>query len=180
MLTGEPPHMGNSAQQIIMKIVTDTARPVTELRKSVPPNVAAAVAQALEKLPTDRFDSAKAFADALANPTSTTTTAAAAATLRPGWNGWVRDWRSGVAVRAIAGLTFVATRSHPSAQADPLGSATLRFTVAGPEDSTILSQLEPSKVLHLRARCLTRPGVDVDRMPQAAASRDTRGKSISV
>ena len=31
MLTGEPPHMGNSAQQIIMKIVTDTPRPVTEL-----------------------------------------------------------------------------------------------------------------------------------------------------
>jgi eukaryotic-like serine/threonine-protein kinase len=54
MLTGEPPHMGTSAQQIIMKIVTDTARPVTELRKSVPPNVAAAVAQALEKLPADR------------------------------------------------------------------------------------------------------------------------------
>ena len=36
MLTGEPPHMGNSAQQIIMKIVTDTPRSVTELRNSRP------------------------------------------------------------------------------------------------------------------------------------------------
>ena len=44
MLTGEPPHLGNSTQQIILKIVTDEARPVTELRKSVPPNVAAATA----------------------------------------------------------------------------------------------------------------------------------------
>jgi len=67
MLTGNPPHTGASAQQIIMKIVTDTARPLMELRKSVPPNVAAAVAKALEKLPADRFESAKAFAEALAD-----------------------------------------------------------------------------------------------------------------
>ncbi len=76
MLAGEPPHLGHSAQQIIMKIITDAARPVTELRKSVPPNVAAAVATALEKLPADRFDSAKAFAGALKNPIFTTATAA--------------------------------------------------------------------------------------------------------
>jgi serine/threonine protein kinase len=68
MLSGEPPHTGASAQAIIMKIVTDTARPVTELRKSVPANVAAAVAKALEKLPADRFASAKDFALALTNP----------------------------------------------------------------------------------------------------------------
>ncbi|MBI3981269.1 MAG: serine/threonine-protein kinase, partial [Gemmatimonadetes bacterium] len=65
MLTGEPPHMGTSAQQIIMKIVTEEAPPVTKLRKSVPLNVAAAVAQALEKLPADRFGSAADFAAAL-------------------------------------------------------------------------------------------------------------------
>jgi eukaryotic-like serine/threonine-protein kinase len=68
MLTGSPPHVGASAQQIVMRIVMDVARPVTELRKTVPPNVAAAVAKAVEKLPADRFESARAFADALANP----------------------------------------------------------------------------------------------------------------
>ena len=68
MLTGSPPHVGATAQQIVMKIVMDEARPVTELRKSVPPNVSAAASKALEKLPADRFESAKAFADALANP----------------------------------------------------------------------------------------------------------------
>ena len=67
MLTGDPPHTGATAQQIIMKIITEPAAPVTKLRKNVPPNVAAALAQALEKLPADRFESAKAFADALAN-----------------------------------------------------------------------------------------------------------------
>jgi eukaryotic-like serine/threonine-protein kinase len=65
MLAGQPPHLGGSAQQIIMKIITETPQPVTTLRKSVPPNVAAALAQALEKLPADRFTSAAKFADAL-------------------------------------------------------------------------------------------------------------------
>jgi serine/threonine-protein kinase len=67
MLTGNPPHTGASAQQIIMKIVTDEAAPVTKLRKSVPPNVAAAVSKALEKLPADRFATAADFAAALGN-----------------------------------------------------------------------------------------------------------------
>jgi serine/threonine-protein kinase len=65
MLAGQPPHLGGSAQQIIMKIIAEPVPAVTTLRKSVPPNVAAAVAKALEKLPADRFDSAKAFAEAL-------------------------------------------------------------------------------------------------------------------
>ena len=65
MLTGSPPHVGSSAQQIIMKIVTEEAQPVTKLRKAVPPNVAAAVSKALEKLPADRFESAHAFMEAL-------------------------------------------------------------------------------------------------------------------
>ncbi|MCH8991066.1 MAG: PD40 domain-containing protein, partial [Acidobacteria bacterium] len=68
MLTGEPPHTGASAQAIVMKIVTDDVQPVTELRKSVPPHVAAATAKALEKLPADRFTGAQDFAKALADP----------------------------------------------------------------------------------------------------------------
>ena len=67
MLAGQPPHLGGSAQQIIMKIITEQAPSVTTLRRSVPLNVAAALAKALEKLPADRFESAKAFAEALGN-----------------------------------------------------------------------------------------------------------------
>ncbi len=105
MLTGSPPHVGSSAQQIIMKIVTDTARPVTELRKSVPPNVAAAVAKALEKLPADRFESARAFAGALTNavfalPTSAIESRAAGAS---------SPWRARAAVplAAATGILLV-------------------------------------------------------------------------
>jgi serine/threonine-protein kinase len=45
MLTGNPPHVGANAQQIIMKIITEPAESVTKYRKSVPANVAAAVAK---------------------------------------------------------------------------------------------------------------------------------------
>ncbi len=71
MLAGQPPHLGGSAQQIIMKIIAEPAGDVTQHRKSVPPNVADALRKALEKVPADRFDSAKAFADALVNPAFT-------------------------------------------------------------------------------------------------------------
>jgi eukaryotic-like serine/threonine-protein kinase len=68
MLAGQPPHLGGSAQQIIMRIITERPQPVTDLRKSVPANVAAAIGKALEKLPADRFDSSAEFARALADP----------------------------------------------------------------------------------------------------------------
>src|SRR4051812_16989451 len=68
MLTGSPPHTGASAQQIIMKIITEPAESVTKYRRTVPPNVAAAVGKSLEKLAADRFDSARAFANALGDP----------------------------------------------------------------------------------------------------------------
>jgi len=71
MLTGNPPHVGASAQQIIMKIVTEDVAPVNAQRKSVPPNVADAVAKALEKLPADRFATAAEFAQALTSPAFT-------------------------------------------------------------------------------------------------------------
>jgi len=68
MLTGDPPHTGASAQQIIMKIITEQPAAITTLRKSVPANVASAVAKALEKLPADRFENAKSFGQALRDP----------------------------------------------------------------------------------------------------------------
>jgi Tol biopolymer transport system component/tRNA A-37 threonylcarbamoyl transferase component Bud32 len=67
MLTGNPPHTGASAQQIIMKIIAEPVALVTTQRKNVSPNIAAALAQALEKLPADRFESARTFAEALTN-----------------------------------------------------------------------------------------------------------------
>ena len=48
MLTGEPPHTGTSAQAIIAKLMTEDVRPLTVLRRAVPPHVDAAVRHGLE------------------------------------------------------------------------------------------------------------------------------------
>jgi serine/threonine-protein kinase len=66
MLVGEAPFTGPTVQAIVARVMTESPRPVTGQRKSVPANVNAAVLRALEKLPADRFHSAAEFATALA------------------------------------------------------------------------------------------------------------------
>jgi len=65
MLTGEPPFTGPSAQAIVARVMTEPPRSITLQRHTVPAHVEAAVHRALEKLPADRFATARAFADAL-------------------------------------------------------------------------------------------------------------------
>ena len=104
MLTGQPPHIGASAQQIIMKIITEPAAPITQLRKSVPQNVAGALAKALEKLPADRFSTAKEFADALTNPAFTLATSAGIST-----GARTARWRERAAIPlAVAAVVLLA------------------------------------------------------------------------
>ncbi len=129
MLTGDPPHVGSSAQQIIMKIVTEEATPVTKVRKSVPPNVAAAVAKALEKLPADRFESARAFADALADPGFRLAGYGAAGA---GVSGTSSNWRRAafwlvavVAVVATSAAVILAVR-RPTSTQGPVVVSSLR------------------------------------------------------
>ena len=116
MLAGQPPHSGGSAQQVIMKILTEAPPPVTALRKAVPPNVSAAVARALEKLPADRFDSAAGFAAALGDASFRGTGVVAGHTMT------VPDgWRQKAAVPALVAaallmmaLTWAITRPVPA------------------------------------------------------------------
>jgi Tol biopolymer transport system component len=73
MLVGEPPFTGPTAQAIVARVLTGEPEPPSASRKTIPPHVEAAVLQALEKLPADRFASAAAFAAALGNPAFTST-----------------------------------------------------------------------------------------------------------
>jgi serine/threonine-protein kinase len=68
MLTGDPPHVGPTAQAVLGKIIAGTVAPPTEFRPSIPANVDAAIRCGLEKLPADRFSSAHNFATALSDP----------------------------------------------------------------------------------------------------------------
>jgi Tol biopolymer transport system component len=116
MLTGDPPHVGASAQQIIMKIVTEAAAPVNALRKSVPPNVSAAIAKALEKLPADRFESAKAFAHALADPAFR---AAGSVDAAPDRRHVGRGWRQAAAALGVTAVGLVALTGWALWRTDP-------------------------------------------------------------
>jgi eukaryotic-like serine/threonine-protein kinase len=67
MLAGEPPFTGPTVQAVVARVMTEEPRLLTTQRRNVPANVAAAVSHALEKIPADRFASAREFAEALNN-----------------------------------------------------------------------------------------------------------------
>jgi serine/threonine-protein kinase len=68
MLVGEPPYPGTTAQAVLGKIIQGAPVSATAVRKSIPLNVDAAIRKALEKIPADRFSTARGFAAALADP----------------------------------------------------------------------------------------------------------------
>ncbi|MEX2182219.1 MAG: protein kinase [Gemmatimonadaceae bacterium] len=132
MLSGEPPHTGKSAQQIIMKIIAEPVKPVSEWRKAVPPHVVDAVSHALEKLPADRFASAAEFAAALGNPAYTLPglTAATGAGVRSrGRARWdpLTVGLAGVAAAASLAALWFATR--PLEAPPPVIGFALELTV---------------------------------------------------
>jgi TolB-like protein len=65
MLAGDPPFVARSAAAVIARHMTDTAPPITTVRRNVSGAVATAVARALNKAPSDRYASAGAFAAGL-------------------------------------------------------------------------------------------------------------------
>ena len=103
MLVGEPPHVGNSAQAIVAKILSDTPAPISRTRELVPPNVDGAVRCALAKSPADRFSSAADFSAALLNPAFTLPTQTGAT--ETATSSGARMWRR-VAV-GLAALTII-------------------------------------------------------------------------
>ena len=71
MLAGQPPFSATTAQAVLVKILTADAPSIRSERRTVPPHVGHALAQALEKLPADRFTSAAEFAAALGDESFT-------------------------------------------------------------------------------------------------------------
>jgi TolB-like protein len=73
MLAGEPPFTGPTAQSMIARRLTESPRPLREVRDTIPESVAQAALKALAKSPADRFATAAEFARALeAAPTTGT------------------------------------------------------------------------------------------------------------
>jgi serine/threonine-protein kinase len=109
MLAGEPPFTGPNSQAIVAKVLTEQPPPLRPKRPTVPPATEAAILTALQKLPADRWGSAKEFGDALVAAEShrsgaaiTVPVRAAGAARRP--SGFAALWAGWIAAAVATGL----------------------------------------------------------------------------
>jgi eukaryotic-like serine/threonine-protein kinase len=136
MLAGEPPFTGPSSQAIVAKVLTEQPAPLRSRRPSVPPSAEAAILTALQKLPADRWGSAKEFSDALAagathhTPIAATMpVAAAGARPRAGWRSAL-PWLGWIAAGVAAALAVWAVR-RPRPELPPSRLAILAAGLGG-------------------------------------------------
>ena len=131
MLVGEPPFSGPTAQAIVAKVMTAEPAGLTGQRKTIPPQVEAAVFTALEKLPADRFASAAEFAEALNGRGTPLPTRERSAEPRLAAFGWRRRLRDPLVLGLTLGLLAalaVAIRLARRAEAPALPP--IRFVLA--------------------------------------------------
>jgi Tol biopolymer transport system component len=120
MLAGEPPFTGPNSQAIVARVLTEQPPPLRPKRPMVPPAIEGAILRALQKLPADRWGSAREFCEALAGtgqqsvaPAPTVQLAAPAVPARAPsraaalWLGWI------VAAIAVGVAVWVAGRPAP-------------------------------------------------------------------
>jgi serine/threonine-protein kinase len=124
---------------VIAKIVTDTPRPVTDHRGTVPFHIDLALGKALEKLPADRFATAREFAEALSDPRLVPATSARpsgrAETAVSAFEALRANWRAAgvvalvlLATGAALGRMFL---SSPKPAAESVGPTHFTVPVAG-------------------------------------------------
>src|SRR6478672_3540768 len=126
MLTGEPPHTGNTSQAIIARMLTEKPRPMRTSRPTIPEHVEFAVQHALEKLPADRFSTAHEFAQAMQGHGTAGTTglysfnqSGIRPAAAPAWKSRLRDPLTlGFAAVAVAALAFAALRKPATTTAE--------------------------------------------------------------
>ena len=130
MLAGEPPYLGNTAQAIVAKILTESPTPVRKRRPSVPAHIEAAIQMALAKLPADRFASAAEFGAALVNAGFTLPGTMALASPGAGEGRWMRMALAGFGLAAVLAAALIYGLLRPSKAAP---APVTRVTVALPE-----------------------------------------------
>jgi serine/threonine-protein kinase len=119
MLAGAPPFTGSTVGEVLSRIMTAEPPPLTAVRKRVPLQVGAAVERALEKLPADRWQTARQFADALASAPSGAARRGSLATPGRATLPWVV---AGVLAATLAWVGFTRLAGEPP-------SAPVRFNV---------------------------------------------------
>jgi len=138
MLVGDPPYIGSTAQAVLGKIIQGTPVSATAVRSSVPPNVDAAIRKGLEKLPADRFTSARAFSAALGDPSfrhGVETAGAGRASTRASWLILAAVAVGALLVGAAGGALFAGGSGN-------VGDAGLvRYTIEPGEDTPLATNI---------------------------------------
>jgi serine/threonine-protein kinase len=140
MLGGQPPFTGPTGQAILARHAMDPVPSLRTVRSTVGQGLSRVVNRALAKVPADRYPSARAFADALADPSSTVsheTVTIITPIRRP---SGLRRALLGAGVLLVAGLAVavaVMTRSNGSEPraVDPMVVAVAPFRVASADSS---------------------------------------------
>ncbi|HEX9165889.1 MAG TPA: protein kinase [Gemmatimonadales bacterium] len=137
MLTGDPPFTGSTAQAILARVMKEKPAPLRAVRESVPVHVEAAVLTALEKLPADRWGTAKEFGDALAHPALTTSMTGAMASTAPARR--VRGWQMLAGAALLTAVTLggvlLRRRAAPPPPPPPIERFNLRFGTVDASDA---------------------------------------------
>ena len=117
MLAGDPPFTGPNSQAVVAKVLTERPPSLMAVRDTVPPHVEGAVLTALAKLRADRWESVRAFADALTNPTvATNATRVSVPPREAARNRWaIAGWVTAMLALAFAGWTWFARPQPASA-----------------------------------------------------------------
>lgn len=138
MLVGSPPFTGAPPHVILARKSAQSAPGLRVVRETIPEHVERAVLKALARTPADRFESAGAFADALADPGQ-----AARATRRDRWPAAARRLAPVAAVAAVAALVTVAVVALLTGRDRPAGPLRIRADQVtarpGLEDSPSIS-----------------------------------------
>ena len=152
LLAGEPPFTGPTAQSIVARVLSGEPPRLTEVRKSVPPGVEAAVLRALEQLPADRFETVAEFATALDAPRGTGTAARPGrrtVTAPPAWRPWAM-LAGGIGVGVALAWGLGALRGRATVDGEPRQLAialpdTAPFVAGQDEFGTALNSLDLSR-----------------------------------
>ena len=157
MLSGDAPYVASTAQAIIAKVLTERPTSVRLARPTVPKHVAAAIERSLEKLPADRWSTAREFAEAIeGRVVSGATPSAERSNAVPHLRGRLRAvlrspvlWASAFIVATVSGVAGWLKAARPAlepavriqysaAPNEPLGNNIGRNVALSPDGLTLV------------------------------------------
>ena len=137
MLIGEAPFTGPTVQAIVARVMSEEPRGLVMQRKAIPDHVEDAVLRGIEKLPADRWGSAREFADALQGAETTSSAHRTTSSRRGGRSQAAARRRSRLldplvlllGATTIGSVAFAAWTRRP---ASDNGGDVVRFAIPAP------------------------------------------------